>query len=100
MRICFSVLGRIRVEELPIGLGELHGHLTVRVEGVIDGNVLVEPRPLQAFEAAAQPKDLNPFGQLFHFRRIGGVAREDLPGGADLDSRPFPADEQERGGGD
>jgi hypothetical protein len=94
------LLRRIRVEELPILLGYPHRNHSVRVERVSDKNLIIETGTLQAFEAAGQPKGLNLRRQLFEFRRVADVVREDLPGGAELDLRLFPADEHERSGGD
>ena len=91
---------RIRVEEPPRLLGQPHGDLGIRVERIPERHVLIESRPLHPLEGTGQAKSPDPRRQFVELGRVAGIACEDATGVAEFDTRPFPSDEHERGGGD
>ena len=81
-------------------LGQLHRHDALRVERVVDEDVLESPPTLQPLEAAGQPERRDPTAEVVESRRVGRVFGDQGPGGVESDPRPHAAGVQERGGGD
>ena len=73
-------------------LGQLHRHDALRVERVVDEDVLEQSRTLQPLEAAGEPERRDPTGEVFESRRVGRVFGDQGPCDVEADPQPQAVD--------